>query len=124
MLPKKKNNHSLRAYAVTEMFNAGIPEKAIQDRSGHRSLDGLRKHESISEKQKESACHMLDLSISDAKTPDGHTSHDQALSMQVSAPKVSCHQQQQLQPNLTFGSASIESCTFNIYQAPYTITWK
>ena len=25
----KKSNHSLRAYAVTEMFNAGIPEKVI-----------------------------------------------------------------------------------------------
>ncbi len=35
------NNHSLCAYAVTEMFNAGIPEMAIQDGSGHRFLDGL-----------------------------------------------------------------------------------
>ncbi len=75
------------------MFNAGIPEKAIQDRSGYRSLDG-------------SVClHLLDLSDSDTKTPDGHTSYDQTLSMQVSAPKVSCSQQQQFQPNLTFESA-------------------
>ena len=27
----KKSNHSLCAYTVTEMFNAGIPEKVIQD---------------------------------------------------------------------------------------------
>ena len=50
-----KSNHSLRAYAATELFQAGIPEKVIQDRTGHRSLDGLRKYERISEKQKEEA---------------------------------------------------------------------
>ena len=47
-----KTNHSLRAYAATELFRAGIPEKVIQDRSGHRSLEGLRKYECISDQQK------------------------------------------------------------------------
>ena len=54
-----KTNHSLRAYVATELFNAGIPEKVIQDRTGHRSLDGLRKYETISEQQKEAACKVL-----------------------------------------------------------------
>ena len=58
-IPGKKTNHSLRAYAASELFNAGIPEKVIQDRTGHRSLDGLRKYERISEKQKEDACKVL-----------------------------------------------------------------
>ena len=31
----KKTNHSLRAYATTEMFKAGIAEKVIQDGTGH-----------------------------------------------------------------------------------------
>ena len=30
-----KTNHSLRATAATEMFQASVPEKAIQKRSGH-----------------------------------------------------------------------------------------
>ncbi len=50
-LPGKILNHSLRADAVTEMFNTGIPEKVIQDRSRHRSLDDLGKYESTSEKK-------------------------------------------------------------------------
>ena len=37
-----KSNHSLRAYAATELFQAGISEKVIQDQTGHRSLDGLK----------------------------------------------------------------------------------
>ena len=40
-IPGKKTNHSLRVYAASELFNAGIPEKVIQDPIGHRSLDGL-----------------------------------------------------------------------------------
>ena len=42
-----KTNHSLRATGITSLFQAGLPEKAMQDRSGHRSLDGLRKYERI-----------------------------------------------------------------------------
>jgi len=54
-----KTNHSLRAYGTTQLFRAGIPEKVIQDRSGHRSLEGLRKYERISDKQKQEACKAL-----------------------------------------------------------------
>ena len=34
-----KTNHSLRAYSATKLYNAGVPEKVIQDRTGHRSLE-------------------------------------------------------------------------------------
>ena len=56
----KKTNHSLRAYAATELFQAGVSEKkVIQNCSGHRSLEGLRKYERISEQQKRNACRVL-----------------------------------------------------------------
>ena len=55
----KKTNHSLRAYAATELFQAGVSEKVIQNRSGHPSLEGLRKYERISEEQKRNACRVL-----------------------------------------------------------------
>ncbi len=37
-----KTNHSLRATAATQMFREGAPEKEIQERTGHGSLEGLR----------------------------------------------------------------------------------
>ena len=40
-----KTNHSLRATGATEMFRAGVPEKIIQERTGHRSLKALRTYE-------------------------------------------------------------------------------
>ena len=55
----KKTNHSLRAYAATVMFQAGVSEKVVQNCGGHRSLEGLRKYERIPEQQKRNACRVL-----------------------------------------------------------------
>ena len=38
-------NHSLRATAASRMFEKGVPEKIIAERTGHRSLSGLRAYE-------------------------------------------------------------------------------
>ena len=38
----RKSNHSLRATAATKLIDAGVAEKVIMDRTGHRSLDGLK----------------------------------------------------------------------------------
>ena len=34
-------NHSMRATSVTQMYATGVPEKVIQERTGHRSLEAL-----------------------------------------------------------------------------------
>ena len=46
----KKTNHSLRATSATQMFREGAPEK-IQERTGHRPLEGLQSYERSSESQ-------------------------------------------------------------------------
>ena len=38
-------NHSMRATSVTQMYETGVPEKVIQERTGHRSLEALRVYE-------------------------------------------------------------------------------
>ena len=40
-----KTNHSLRATGATQMYKKGTPEKLIQVRTGHRSLEALRAYE-------------------------------------------------------------------------------
>lgn len=35
-------NHSGRSTAITRMYEARVPEKAIMKRSGHRSIEGVR----------------------------------------------------------------------------------
>ena len=46
-----KTNHSLRATGATHQYNAGVPEKTIQQRTGHRSLDSLCVYECTSVQQ-------------------------------------------------------------------------
>lgn len=36
------SNHSLRATAITRMYDAGLQENQIMKRSGHRSVEGVR----------------------------------------------------------------------------------
>ena len=53
------SNHSLQAYAATEMFQRGVREKLIKERTGHRSLEALRKYEHASEEQVAKVSHTL-----------------------------------------------------------------
>ena len=39
------SNHSLRATSITRMYDAGVPEKQIMKRSGHKSLEGVRTYQ-------------------------------------------------------------------------------
>ena len=48
-----KTNHSLRVAGATSLFAAGVPERVIQGRTGHVSLQALRKYERITESQKQ-----------------------------------------------------------------------
>ena len=48
-------HHSLRATAVTRMYENGVPEKLISEKSGHRSLKALRNYEHISKTQEKVA---------------------------------------------------------------------
>ena len=55
----KKTNHSLRATGATVLINAGVPEKVIQNTTGHRSLESLRTYERISNEQEQAKSRVL-----------------------------------------------------------------
>ena len=40
-----KTNHSLRATGASHMYQAGVPEKLIQETTGHLSTSGVRQYE-------------------------------------------------------------------------------
>ncbi len=54
-----ETNHSLRATGATELYKRAAPEKLIQERTGHRSLDALRTYERSSEEQHRAASTLL-----------------------------------------------------------------
>ena len=126
----KKTNNSLRAYAATELFNTGIPEKVIQERSGHRSLEGLRKYERVSEQQRQDAYKTLapysrpcvpsetnseNLPVSSLAPSSSVGFHRPFQSLQLT--NMPMYQSEQQSPSC-FGGARMAGCTINIYQAP------
>lgn len=52
-------NHGLRASGASEMFDSHVPEKVIQDFTGHCSLKALRQYEKVSAVQKQAASNIL-----------------------------------------------------------------
>ena len=50
-IPGMFTNHILRAYGATTLYNINIPEKLIQERTGHQSIKALKQYERTSESQ-------------------------------------------------------------------------
>ena len=42
-----KTNHSLRVTAATRLYHKGVDEQLIMERTGHRSLDGVRSYKRV-----------------------------------------------------------------------------
>ncbi len=57
----KYTNHLLRATAANRLFQKGVPEKIIAERTGHRSLAGLRAYERTTSDQDRAASSVIAL---------------------------------------------------------------
>ena len=53
-----KTNHSLRATGATQMYN-GVPEKFIQEKTSHRSLEALWMYECVNQQQHQAVLNVL-----------------------------------------------------------------
>ena len=100
-LTTEYTNHSLRAFGATEMFKHGIEEKIIQQRTGHRSTEALRKYEATTMEQ--------ELSVS--KLLQGSCVNRSPLSSVANLPHTS-----RISP--AFQGCSFQGCTINIIQQP------
>ena len=72
-LSSRKTNHSLRVSGATRLFEAGVPEKVIQQRTGHHSLEALHMYERVTEQQELAVSKILSGetdSYEDTKGPD------------------------------------------------------
>ena len=54
-----KTNHSLRATAATRLYSSGIDEQLVMERTGHRSLEGVRSYKRTSAEQQETVSDIL-----------------------------------------------------------------
>lgn len=127
-----KTNHSLRATAATRLYQSGIDEQLVMERTGHRSLEGVRAYKRTSEEQREVLSDILnrkepridDTLASEAPGPDNgpvvaysSTHQEELSSTQLSSTE---HATTNIQTNTknslpgTFNFNSCSSVTFHI----------
>ena len=58
-IPGYKTNHSLRATAATRLYQSGVDEQLVMERTGHRSLEGVRSYKRTSDIQREALSDIL-----------------------------------------------------------------
>ena len=95
-------NHSLRATAITRMFNGEIDEKIIAEASGHRSLKALRAYEHTSQLKLQNASRIIN---EESKPQQGDKKQDLGLGQDGATTSVI--------PGHAF-SGSFSNCTINI----------
>ena len=47
-----KTNHSLRATSTSRLYQSGVEEQMVMERTGHRSVDGVRSYKRTSDEQR------------------------------------------------------------------------
>ena len=100
----EKTNHSLRVAGASALFEAGVPERVIQGRTGHKSIDALRVYERVGVEQQEQVSKIL--SGSEEKFED-------------SVPLVS-PDAVPLPPAVQLANNQYNNCTVNMFQVPST----
>jgi len=116
-----KPNHSLHATGTTRMYNHGIPEKTIQVRTGHKSINGLRVYEQPGLEQQREACEALaDVTNKQGQSSglDGNVSHQNILAPTIHRPTfppvhVVNSGAPALPPSFTFSG-----CSVNVFTGP------
>ena len=103
------SNHSLRATSATQMFEMGVPEKIIMERTGHKTLDALRTYERKNDKQHKTVSHILSNNARNTSTP--LTFNNPFFSSNQSSNTLNYPQQS------GFSFANLHGCTININAA-------
>ena len=101
----RKTNHSLRTTGATELFQAHVPERLIQQRTGHRSMEALRVYERTTGEQHRTISAILSSSNSLQYSETNHLHR-------TSSSNISCA------PTVTFHLEGLTNCAVNIFQQP------
>lgn len=109
-----KTNHSLRATAATRLYQSGVDEQQIMERTGHRSLEGVRSYKRTSRQQREALSDILNRSTNPQATSSTSITHPPPAVVKKDSTSCAFTSQQQLR-SLSLTGASFQDCTVNFY---------
>ena len=93
-------NHSMRATSATRLFSSGIPEKVIQEKTGHHSFAGLHACEKTTVEQEHAATRVVTSKLKDGGTEDN---------------KDEVSVEQDKKPVVAVFSCQRQNCVINLY---------
>ena len=111
-----KTNHSLRATVTSRLYQAGVDEQLVMERTGHRSVEGVRSSKRTSDDQRMALSDILN------KRPRSNVTMDLEVVAQSAPATVpqnllsskSSYQQQfqalNLAPSCTFNDSTVNFC--------------
>ena len=108
-------NHSMRATSVTQMYESSVPEKVIQERTGHKSLETLRMYEKTNAHQHETVCNVLSAPCSRTYNEQVQISRQHSSFSSLSL-KQPCDAQ-----SVSISLNNLQGCTTNISNTPETV---
>ena len=105
-----KTNHSLRATTATRLYQHGVDEQLVMERTGHRSIEGVRSYKRTSVEQQEV---LSDILNNKDKVPKLCNSEVIANQENNSVAAYFPHQQEYLSSQLATCSTNIQTNTKN-----------
>ena len=115
-----KINHSLRATGATELYEAEVPEKIIQERTDHRSLECLRMYERTSDKQQQAVSNIL--SSTSQVSYHSQIAKPDPINHQISSPSTSASGTLGQLPHMNFAKCQVNINVNHGPSAPVTFT--
>ena len=117
-----KTNHSLRATVTSRLYQSGVDEQLVMERTGHRSLDGVRSYKRTSSKQLEALSDILNCPKTSTAEVCSSTSSQNSTSLvatasshQIEPPQTFLSSSAQHLRALSLPSASFTHCNVNFY---------
>ena len=108
-----KTNHSLRATATSRLYQSGVEEQQVMERTGHRSVEGVRSYKRTSDQQRQAILNQPCSSATSSSTVIPAVTS--ATSNSVSLATAST---QQLQRGIHLPSATFNNCTITFNATP------
>ena len=120
-LTTKYTKHSLRATSASRMFASNVPEKVIQEKTGHGSLAGLRAYERTTTRQEQVVAKILESSRPTFSEECSKENSDPQVDEQIptlpsssSTPTSTSSIPTSTVPSNLF-SGQLQNCVFNFY---------
>ena len=110
-----KTNHSLRATTTSRLYHSGVDEQLVMERTGHRSLEGVRSYKRTSDQQREALSDILN-------RPKRPRTHSVESALQPPPPESLAQtyissetQTHQLLRGLSLPNATFNNCNINFF---------